>query len=321
MYILKILYLLPALLMFSVTAYAEPWQLVRDEAVILDLLNNGEINLSKDVAKALSMKEGIMQIRRIGLRKGPLQIRAAFRDRVVNMIHSADRYKYFDAFYNELAAYVISRYLGMNVIPITVMREIPLSSQGLKRSKNLNRGTLQIWIENSEVWHKLVQAKVDYPGDASIRKLQVSEIQAFDCIIGNVDRHAGNLLIDMNPRVENIDVPVDQQQTYRGKLWAIDHSRAFHNNRSVRNRFCKLDKLKVQAISLAFGKRLRSWQIDEVKTALIGAGLSAAELRKLNLAAIDARAQKLKTHFAEEQANSNLRDEEFYSLGQWHNVW
>jgi len=113
-------------------------ELIRDESVILDLLNNGKINLSRSIAKTMSKKEGVMQIRRVGLDKNNIQIRAAFRDKSIYINGKNNGHiKYYDAYYNELAAYVIARYLGLNMIPITVLRNILISASRLKPAPSI----------------------------------------------------------------------------------------------------------------------------------------------------------------------------------------
>lgn len=305
----------------GVMAQTEPWQFIRDEEVIFDLLRNGEMNLSEDVAKALNQKQSLLEIRRIGLKKGSVQIRAAFRDAVINMHFTGDKAKYFDAYYNELAAYVVSKYLGLNIVPAIVLRSLPIASSGLRKNKKLREGTLQLWVENSAVYYELIKERITYPGDPSLRKLQISEIKAFDCIIGNSDRHAGNVLIDMNERFESINLPTGQPEPYLGKIWAIDHSRSFPSHSSAKSRRCHLDELNVQAISLVFIQRLRAWDANEVQSALVSSGLSQKQLRRLNLKALDHRVQKVKEHFETQQANREMSDDEFYSSGIWHRVW
>lgn len=318
---LKIVFLL-MIYLTSFLSHAETVPLIRDEKVIFDLLNKGDINLSKNIAKAFGKKESIMEIRRVGLVKNSLQIRAAFRDKTVKGYarHNVG-FIYYDSYYNELAAYVISKYLGLNIIPATVLRSIPIAQKGLEPSKKLRKGSLQLWIENTVVLYDLTSLNLSYPGILDYKNRQIKEIKVFDCIIGNVDRHAGNLLVDLNERFEDQNAGTDRNKAYLGKIWAIDHSRSFYRGIRPDIRVCQLSKLKSGAISLPFIQGMRAWKIEEVEKRLRASGLSEQQLDHIKLGTLERRFQKVKKHFEEEQRKSGMTDEEYYSSGLWHRVW
>ncbi len=290
----------------------------QDEAIVLDLLENGRLVLHEEVAAVLPVEESVRQIRRIGLEKDGHKIRAAFRDKSVR-IDSRERGagKYYDAYYNEVAAFVISRYLGLNIVPPTVLRSIPISTKGLQHSDKTVEGSLQLWIENSVVAYDLPEEKRDYPGDPIRRNQQLKEIRIFDCIIGNVDRHQGNFLVDFNPRYPSGSYAIP----YLGKLWAIDHTKAFHSSRRVSSKHCQLSKITREPVSQVFMQRLRGWQLTQVEQALRASGLSDTQLDRLNLKALDQRARKVRDHIDSLQRDSGLDDKAFYSSGAWHKVW
>lgn len=293
---------------------------VRDEAVILDLLANGTLLLSDDVAAVLPVKKSVMQIRRIGLEKDGALIRAAFRDKSV-LIDSRERGagKYYDAYYNEVAAFVISRYLGLNIVPPTVLRSIPLSTRGLEHAEKALAGSLQLWVENAVVGYDLPGSQLEYPGDPLRRNQQLKEIRVFDCIIGNLDRHQGNFLVDFNPRYPRQEQAAPS--AYLGKLWAIDHSKAFHSSRRISGEHCRLGEITTQPVSRVFMQRLRGWQLAQVREHLRASGLSEKQLKRLNLKALDQRARKVRDYIESLQRDSGLDDEAFYSSGAWHAVW
>ena len=294
-------------------------QLIRDQQLILDLLSNGTIDLSVDVAKVMPEKESQRKIRRIGLERNGLRIRAAFRDKQFSVSASKNlRVKYLDTYYNELAAYIISKQLGLNFVPATVLRSIGISKTGLERRDELREGTLQLWIENARVEYDLGKNGIDYPGEPAARNQQLKEIRLFDCIIGNVDRHAGNLLIDFNPRYKD---PAGEREPFLGKIWAIDHSKAFHRSARLGDQHCRLNELTVQPVSLVFIQGIRSWQLVEVEETLRTAGLSEQQLSRLHLDVLQLRLSKVHEHLAAEQAASKLGDDKFYSSGIWHKVW
>ena len=311
--------LLLATCIFFLISLPAAGQLIRDQPLILDLLSSGTIDLSQDVAKVMKEKESQRKIRRIGLERNGLRILAAFRDKQLSVSASIKvRVKYLDTYYNELAAYIISKQLGLNIIPATVLRSIGISKTGLKPRDELREGTLQLWIENSYVEYDMGKNGIEYPGDLAMRSQQLKEIRIFDCIIGNVDRHAGNLIIDFNPRYKD---PASEQEPFLGKIWAIDHSKAFHHSGGVNDQHCKLNKLTVQPVSLAFIQGIRSWQLVEAEETLRAAGLSEQQLSQLNLDALERRLSKVKEHLDAEQVASKLGDDKFYSSGIWHKVW
>ena len=316
---------IPFLLTVLLTAFlsqAETVPLIRDEKIIFDLLNKGEINLSKNIAKAFSKKESTMEIRRIGLVKNSLQIRAAFRDKSVKGYARRNvGLIYYDSYYNELAAYVISKYLGLNIIPATVFRSIEIAKKGLEPSKKLRKGSLQLWIENTVALYDLTSHNLPYPGILDHKNSQIKEIKALDCIIGNVDRHAGNLLVDLNERFEDQGEVTGRKKAYLGKIWAIDHSRSFYRGTRPDIRACQLSKLKSGAISIQFIQGMRAWKIEEVEKRLRASGLSEQQLKHIKLETLERRFQRVKKHFEEEQRKSGMTDEDYYSSGLWHRVW
>lgn len=313
------LFLLLATCLFFLAVPAASGQLIRDEKLILDLLSGGTIDLSNDVAMVMPEKVSQRKIRRIGLESNSFRIRAAFRDKQLPVAASNKlRVKYLDTYYNELAAYIISKQLGLNIVPATVLRSIGISRTGLKPRDELREGTLQLWIENSHVEYELGKNGIKYPGDPAMRNQQLKEIRIFDCVIGNVDRHAGNLLIDFNTRYKD---PAGDRTPFLGKIWAIDHSKAFHRSARLGDQHCDLTELTVQPVSLAFIHGIRSWKLVDAEEALRAAGLSEQQLSLLHLDVLERRLSKVHEHLEAQQVSSKLGDDNFYSSGIWHEVW
>ena len=98
----------------------------------------------------------------------------------------------------ETAAYVVSRMLGWDLVPPTVLREGPAGF-----------GALQWFIDECE--------------DADVRELprthpdELRRVALFDAVINNADRKAGHLLVDT-----------------RGKLWGVDHGVTFNEDPKLR---------------------------------------------------------------------------------------
>jgi hypothetical protein len=108
-----------------------------------------------------------------------------------------------DTYRSELAAYQLSLLLGLDNVPPTV----PWELKG-------QPGALQIWIEKARAgWHP---NETEEPSDPALWAMESDKMLVFDALIGNRDRHEGNVLIDS-----------------AGKVWWIDHSRAFGRERDL----------------------------------------------------------------------------------------
>jgi hypothetical protein len=100
----------------------------------------------------------------------------------------------------EIAAYRLSRALGLNMVPVTTEREF----QG-------NRGSCQLWIDSWNTMETIIKKKLNPPGIKAMYFARELCLQrAFDNLILNVDRHQRNYLI-----MED------------WKMILIDHSRSF----------------------------------------------------------------------------------------------
>lgn len=100
-----------------------------------------------------------------------------------------------ESYRSEIAAYLMSRHLGLHMVPPVVEREI----KGAK-------GAAVYWIDGVRPWDPGAPPRVSGANWAR----QTSKMQMFDQLIANIDRNQGNLLYN------------DE-----GHLFLIDHSRAF----------------------------------------------------------------------------------------------
>lgn len=108
---------------------------------------------------------------------------------------------YAESYRSEIAAYRLSRLLGLNMVPPSVERKVGrLTGAGI------------MWIDNARPWD--VHNRPTSPGPRWSH--QISRMKLFDQFIGNIDRNRGNLLVDGD-----------------GHLFLIDHSRAFVRKRSL----------------------------------------------------------------------------------------
>ncbi|MDH4272986.1 MAG: hypothetical protein OEW18_13520 [Candidatus Aminicenantes bacterium] len=85
----------------------------------------------------------------------------------------------------EIAAYRLSRALGLNMVPPTVEREF----QG-------NRGSCQMWIDPWNTMETIIKKKINPPGIKAMYFARELCLQrAFDNLIYNIDRHQNNYII------------------------------------------------------------------------------------------------------------------------------
>jgi hypothetical protein len=112
-----------------------------------------------------------------------------------------------DAAIFECAAYELSQALGLGLVPPTVPRRIGDTP-----------GSVQIWLEQAKTESEL--AEQSFPAvDVARWNLQKHRMYVFDALIANLDRNMGNLLMDRD-----------------GRLWFIDHTRAFAQTRALLGR-------------------------------------------------------------------------------------
>ncbi len=145
----------------------------------------------------------------------------------------------------EVAAYRISRMLGLAMVPPTVPREI-----------DGERGSLQAWVESAMMEKERRKRKIQ-PPDQWYWMSQMLTMRLVDNLLANTDRHQGNLLVDPD-----------------WEVWLIDHTQAFR----------PIDKLfsgdKVLYCDRQVWWRLKHLDPVTVKSELKGL-LGDAEIQKL----------------------------------------
>ena len=95
---------------------------------------------------------------------------------------------------SEVLAYELSQDLGWDIVPETVPYEFEEKS-----------GSLQRWVPNSRTWQETGKSWEDTSDTKRFAQMKV-----LDALLGNTDRHPGNVLEDKS-----------------GKVWAIDNGGAF----------------------------------------------------------------------------------------------
>ena len=106
---------------------------------------------------------------------------------------------FWEAYKSEIAAYKLDRILGLDMVPPTIERRV-----------GSELASLQLWVEHCKLLKDVNQKACPRPMPWA---KQVCRQRTFDNLIANIDRNAGNLLVD------------DEWN-----LILIDHSRAFASN-------------------------------------------------------------------------------------------
>jgi hypothetical protein len=196
-------------------------------------LRSAEIEGFEDVG------EGVTNPKKVTLKQG---------DTVFYAIHKPlkrGRQKgYWESYQAEVAAYILDKLLGLDMVPPTVVRRV-----------DGELGSLQLWVDGCDTYKRL-EPKVPQTPEFS---QQISRMKMFDNLIHNDDRNAGNFLLD--------------------EAWnviLIDHSRAFLDRKKLlgkgtsqpaqydRELVARLKLLSKEQLELEFDKLLGGRQVNGV---------------------------------------------------------
>jgi hypothetical protein len=112
-----------------------------------------------------------------------------------------------DSYAYEVAAYRLSRLLGVDNVPPVVLREI-----------NGCKGSVQLWIEQAQSLAEQADLGITSPHTRYVELQKLLLINIFDNLIFNFDRNTSNMLVGAD-----------------GKLWFVDHTRSFTRMGSLPN--------------------------------------------------------------------------------------
>jgi hypothetical protein len=175
----------------------------------------------------------------------------------VKYLPTGRRGGFWEAYKSEIAAYELDRLLGLDMVPPTVERRV-----------GTNLASVQLWVEGCRVIKDVDQSACPTPIEWA---KQVCRQKVFDNLIANIDRNAGNILVDGE-----------------WNIILIDHSRAFtSDSMPFEKQMTRIDRAffeKLKALDEAsVMKQVRPW--------LLGDGEARAILK---------RRDKIVTHFEKE---------------------
>lgn len=167
--------------------------------------------LGAEIFERHSLPHGVTDAQQVTLRLGQHTEKAVFKQvheahprpitgqRPEGGLYFADRWEF------EVAAYRLDRLIGLGMVPPTVIKSIHGSE-----------GSLQLWIPDCFSERDRVERHLDVPDHHGFKQA-IARMLVFDALIYNTDRNQGNILISRKD----------------GKVWLIDHSRAFRLDRAL----------------------------------------------------------------------------------------
>lgn len=205
-----------------------------------------------DVVENVPVGEGITEPHKLTLRQGATERHAIFKDIDVELdqVTRTNRYesRFSDRYAYEVAAYRLDRYLGLGLVPVTVVGEVDGTP-----------GSIQLWIENHRTLSSAMEENLPV-GDHDLLVQRLTVMFVFDSLIGNIDRNFTNVLVDLD----------------HDSFFLIDHSRSFRTE----TRIDKMGEGKGVPIPAAIAERLRSMSRQELND-LLGDLLSQQQIRSI----------------------------------------
>lgn len=181
------------------------------------VLSDAEIELILRKGKILRIRDigvGVTQPRKLEIELDGVTLEAALKtvDERVALARFDDgttETNFTDSYLYERAAYLLDRHLGLNMVPVAVIRRV----------RRFN-GAVIAWVDGAVIETERRAQKLN-PPDPTFLEHQRDVMHIFDALIANTDRNAGNQLT----------TPADW------KLHLIDHSRSFRRTTDLPENF------------------------------------------------------------------------------------
>ena len=172
--------------------------------------------LEAKVVDAEEIGTGVTRPRKLTLELAGKTMYAAFKDvdiykeGLTRFPGGKSEMNFTDKYIYEIAAYKLDRRLGMNMVPVAVIRKYGGTT-----------GAFVEWIDGAIPENDRVEQGIE-PPDPVVMDHQQAVMRLFDALIYNVDRNQTNMLYRKSD----------------WKLFLIDHSRSFRRNKKLPERFC-----------------------------------------------------------------------------------
>ena len=147
---------------------------------------------------------------------------------------------YWESYKSEIAAYELDKLLGLDMVPPVV-----------EKRWDGERGAAVLWIEGVRSWKS-----VEHEAKPPKWNREAVRMKMFDNLIANIDRNAGNLLVDAD-----------------WNLYLIDHSRAFVTETRLRIEMQRIDQPIWERMAALDERTLRATLDDWVEPGAIKAML------------------------------------------------
>ena len=193
-----------------------------------------EFLLTAEIVRSEPIGEGVTKPFKLYLRKGDLELKAAWKN------PRGWQEGFLEGWQYEIAAYRLDKLLGLNMVPPAVEREF--------KGK---RGALVLWAESKYSLLKIVEDGILIPPEAVDHNEKMKWLaRAWDSLIANEDRTQQNILY-----------------TADWRMILFDHSRAFRSGKKFSERLMfgrNGLKLSQKGEPWLF-RRLPRWFVDKVE--------------------------------------------------------
>ncbi len=189
---------------------------------IEDCLKTAEIDHFKDISL------GVTHPSRAWFKTGAVVASVAWKPLQPGMYRG-----FFESYKSEIAAYEMDKLLELHMVPPAVERVIDGVS-----------GAMIMWVDDTRMWKELGLKPASLAWNT-----QMVRMEMFDALIGNIDRNAGNILVDT-----------------RWTVYLIDHSRAFVSAKGPPTKFTHVDRAlwaRMQALDAAELKAAVGQWVDD----------------------------------------------------------